>query len=489
VTALLGDDDLGEIDAGPRLASVRVRELFGQYDYDIVVPVDESGLPGRLLLLYGDNGSGKTTILRLLWELLSPADNRGHRGYLAKAAFRELVVSFSDGTVLTAAKIDGLLGSFTLSMARPGTDELVIRYEADDKLNVSSGTRDAVWPDATPWVITESSGEFDVNQLTVEVERAQQWRMDQRRAEEAFLEFLSEARMFPLLLADDRSLLTDDEEIERAKERDADLAKARLRHSAHRIDERAGQAVERELRLTMGRVNDFLRSLTLSGQSSGSAGANTIYGNMLRQLAHLPVVTDSEGISLQAQERAEALLTELEKRSPQFEDFELVPHFAADEFRGLLASVPSGRQQLASEILIPYLESLTTRIEALSEAERVLRALLSLLNDFLVDKKFTFSPRRGLRIVARNDQELPVSALSSGERQLVMLLCTTLLARRSSRLFIIDEPELSLGVRWQRKILGALLDLTAGTSVQFVVATHSVEMISSERPYLVRLKR
>ena len=155
----------------------------------------------------------------------------------------------------------------------------------------------------------------------------------------------------------------------------------------------------------------------------------------------------------------------------------------------MLGGVPPDRRDLANEILSPYLTSLKARINALEEAESLLRTLLSILNNFLVDKQFTFTPRGGLRIITPEGESIDPRALSSGERQLTMLLCTTVLARRDSRIFIIDEPELSLGVPWQREILAALLRLTEGTSLQFVVATHSVEMMSSERENLVRLVR
>jgi ABC-type glutathione transport system ATPase component len=183
------------------------------------------------------------------------------------------------------------------------------------------------------------------------------------------------------------------------------------------------------------------------------------------------------------------LLRDLEKESPRFEEFGLVPHFAADEFMELLDKVQNEQRQLAYEILVPYLDSLRARNEALEEAEQLLRALISIMNDYLVDKKVTFTPKDGLTIVTDDGVLLGSAALSSGERQLTMLLCTTILAGRDSRLFIIDEPELSLGVAWQREILEALLALTKGTALQFIVATHSVEIISGQPESLVRLVR
>lgn len=59
--------------------------------------------------------------------------------------------------------------------------------------------------------------------------------------------------------------------------------------------------------------------------------------------------------------------------------------------------------------------------------------------------------------------------LSSGEKQLLSFLAYN--AFMQNAIFIIDEPELSLHVDWQRQLFPTLLK--QGTSNQFIVATHS----------------
>lgn len=49
---------------------VTVKGLFGLYDYDIPVASKSREFP-KVLILYGDNGSGKTSILRLIFHLLA----------------------------------------------------------------------------------------------------------------------------------------------------------------------------------------------------------------------------------------------------------------------------------------------------------------------------------------------------------------------------------------------------------------------------------
>ena len=86
------------------IAEIDVVGLFGVYDYHLSPSSAAGGSAARLLILYGDNGSGKTTLLKMVSHLLSPADDRGHRTFLARTPFRRLRIALSNGTVVEAEK-------------------------------------------------------------------------------------------------------------------------------------------------------------------------------------------------------------------------------------------------------------------------------------------------------------------------------------------------------------------------------------------------
>lgn len=257
----------------------------------------------------------------------------------------------------------------------------------------------------------------------------------------------------------------------------------------HLLHTRSSDLAAAELRMTLRRLTDWSRQLTLGGQNTGSAGANSIYRDVLVQLAS----NASPGASnLSSPDDLMMAVAEAGNASARFEEFDLVPSFPSEEYLLLLSQLRSqGGEKLllAQQILSPYLASLQTRFSALEELEAVVRKLVSLLNDFLEEKTVGFNPASGLMIFTPSGEPLDPTSLSSGERQLVMLFCTAVLARRNSRLFIIDEPELSLGgVKWQRKLIDALLSLTEGTPMQLIVATHSIEISSGNPEALVGLK-
>ncbi len=97
---------------------MEVRDLFGRYSYNIEVP--PAALSERLVLFYADNGLGKTTVLRLLWHLLSAAPNRSHRTNIAKIAFSEIRLELSDGSELRASRTKAVDGPYVLRLRQDG---------------------------------------------------------------------------------------------------------------------------------------------------------------------------------------------------------------------------------------------------------------------------------------------------------------------------------------------------------------------------------
>ena len=81
---------------------------------------------------------------------------------------------------------------------------------------------------------------------------------------------------------------------------------------------------------------------------------------------------------------------------------------------------------------------------------------------------------------------LPVDRLSSGEKQIIILLTFLAFIARRRHVFIIDEPELSLHPHWQRSFVAALLS-QAPEGAQVVLATHSPEIVARHRDFCVVL--
>ena len=76
------------------------------------------------------------------------------------------------------------------------------------------------------------------------------------------------------------------------------------------------------------------------------------------------------------------------------------------------------------------------------------------------------------------DDKYSISAdkLSSGEKQLLIILLTVLLEDGQEYILMMDEPEISMHISWQYKLIDMILELNP--SVQIILTTHSPMIFS-----------
>ena len=86
------------------------------------------------------------------------------------------------------------------------------------------------------------------------------------------------------------------------------------------------------------------------------------------------------------------------------------------------------------------------------------------------------------------ESKLSIQYLSSGERQVVVFFANLIFGVKdtSSGIFIVDEPELSLHLYWQRVFVKKALEVNK--NVQFIFATHAPEIIGNYRDKTVKLQ-
>jgi len=102
---------------------------------------------------------------------------------------------------------------------------------------------------------------------------------------------------------------------------------------------------------------------------------------------------------------------------------------------------------------------------------------LTIANEMLQRKQMEVTEANELQFISRSGKKLTPHMLSSGEKQLLILLSETLLQREQPTIFIADEPELSLHVLWQEKLVASLNSLNP--QAQLLVATHSPDIVGA----------
>ena len=153
----------------------------------------------------------------------------------------------------------------------------------------------------------------------------------------------------------------------------------------------------------------------------------------------------------------------------------------------LQTAVPNDDPSIPLTVLSTYLELLDTRIDQqLLMAERLI-TFEKLLSSFFANKRVSVSSEDGFMIETSAGQKLNEQQLSSGEFHLLYLMVRALVALRRGTVIAIDEPELSIHISWQRKLVKALCDCAARGEPQFLFATHSPDIARGFKDSMIRL--
>jgi ABC-type lipoprotein export system ATPase subunit len=161
----------------------------------------------------------------------------------------------------------------------------------------------------------------------------------------------------------------------------------------------------------------------------------------------------------------------------------------------IYSGVDGSISQESNKFLYYFLGKLNSVIQSTREIEALVRDFIANCNSYLsssdvsttlsderisspslgeVESKVLTLSRRDLTISVDSvhaRRKIPLNSLSSGEKQMISLFAKLYLYPPKEKLILIDEPELSLSIDWQRQIL---VDIVRAPSCRQVLAiTHS----------------
>ena len=128
-------------------------------------------------------------------------------------------------------------------------------------------------------------------------------------------------------------------------------------------------------------------------------------------------------------------------------------------------------------VLGTYMDDVEKKLHVLEDLADKLELFLSIVNGKFRRKTLTVDRENGFRVSIANGGHLELASLSSGEQQEIVLAYGLLFREEPGTLILLDEPELSLHVSWQLDLIPDLLKIAELTNLEFLVATHSPQVI------------
>ena len=451
-----------------RVLEFRCTELNAFLDYHFRFHRDVS-------FLYGINGSGKTSVLRAIASLLTPDPF-----WLFNTDYKELHILFEhlgERTRISAVRTDK-----RLSMQIAGSVQLSEEIDLDDARLAVGRTL-----------------EEDFRTIA----DTDEWALRSRYFVERFKTFSQiSALPTPIFLGLDRTTLTQGTIKHQPRSR-----RSRSIHPYFRTQlDDAMQEAERLLAQQLSALsiernkifaalrNEFVLSLFQipTSRSQSLLDVNKDKFKKRQEEMRNSVINALQKINIGSNKINDVV-------EPFFEEMKRVWDLASqavppshDDQKALVAYFEKVTPQLNFKPYISIIEGTLSKIEEANNKDRELyntvESYQNIMNSFFGDSnKYLLLDENTVNVLLPTGKITDITSLSSGERQIFVLITHLVFnpAMHGENILLIDEPELSLHLKWQRQFVSSVRD--ASPSTQMILATHSPEIIFDLHDHLIPL--
>ncbi|UYO55692.1 AAA family ATPase [Rhodopseudomonas palustris] len=193
-------------------------------------------------------------------------------------------------------------------------------------------------------------------------------------------------------------------------------------------------------------------------------------------------VIDIDQTAILAPEDLKTRLADLEKKRASLMEAGIL-----DSEADTPVTLPEGPLADAiARVLSVYANDTTQKLDSLSKLQARIELFIELISQRFSTKSVLVSKELGFSISSHGGN-VPLDQLSSGEQHQLVLFFELLFELRENALILIDEPELSLHVAWQKKFIADLNRIIALNQFDVILATHSPTLVSRWTELVVEL--
>ena len=435
-----------------RLQRVEVDGLFGIYDHRIDLDLND-----RVTLLHGRNGVGKTTVLRMINALL-----RGEITYFHRIPFTRFLLTFQDDRSLelrpNGSNTENDTATLT-SVTKDGEKVDKVELRADVELLAErTGFLEPYTGIEKIW-IDNRDGEV-LTEAEILFRYGKPGREYSHREKILWLdEFLGNTNVH--LIEAQRLVRTY---FDRASRSDIDPRRL-FRPFHHPVLEAGVVECAKELK---NRLDSTMASYGRQAQT-------------LDQTFPQRLMTAPDKILIS---NIQSRMKELAERTEDYKTIGILDKTAVHPFDiGTLDTLDETRVSA----MTLYVQDTEQKLEVLDDLANRTRHLLDSVNAKFHHKKLRLDREEGLVAHRKGDQNLSLHSLSSGEQHELVLHYELLFKTRPNTVVLIDEPEISLHVAWQKNFLPDLMEIVRISGFDAVVATHSPYIIGGRDDLMVGL--
>ncbi len=415
--------------------------------------------PENITIIFGENGVGKTTLLKIIFSIFSRNEE-----LLKNEKVKEIILYYEDSLSRNnSVKIERIEEAKELTV--------IDDDQKQKKILVSTNIR-------YDWKAYDNSTLFNCKSISIGVQRGipnPSTQIDPEsiirffrnsRYRDVFKESQENIESLSFRLAD---FINHDNIIYRrrnyARKNELRLDEKNIQFNSINIDEIEFLVIER-YKLARFVTNRKIQSALFDTLALAIDQKNTLAKTIPSDI--FPKLMDNKKRLLEALSDTED--NRLKKRLLQ-----IVNDINENNFDEICSS-----NNLIASLLIKMTEELENEKQFIISINMV----IELFNNFIQKGKSLVIEENKLTVKVGNRKH-SLSELSSGERHLLTFLSLIIIDANERDFIIIDEPELSLNIEWQRKLLPLLSKLAPFT--QIIVASHSPSLAKSNSNYLSKL--
>ena len=439
-----------------RLQRIELDDLFGIYHHHFDLNLDD-----RVTLLHGPNGIGKTTVLRMVDALL-----RNKISYFRRLPFGRLLLGFQDQSKLelTVTPIQSQnRKSATLTLTRNGGERHSTKLDLSrSEAETMASQVDHLQPHGfitNAWIDVRDGEVLSEADVLARYGRTRTGRKSSQPQDLAwFRAFLDRAN----------SYLIETQRLVRAHP--GPLSRMDIGFRRHRGPLPAISSV-------VECSQDFSQRLSSTMAAYG------------RQAQRLDQTFPERLISGKTKElptsELQDRMTILDEKTKEFKaigilDKTAVHPFDADSLRKM--------DPTQTPVMTLYVQDTERKLEELEHLASRTRLLLNNVNEKFRNKRIRIDPAEGLIAEGENSSPMPLDSLSSGEQHELLLHYDLLFKVEPNTVVLVDEPELSLHVAWQKKFLPDLQAMVGLSRFDALIATHSPYIVGERDDLMVALE-
>jgi predicted ATPase len=443
-----------------RIAEVSVKGLFGHLNHVLRLREED-----RVSIIYGPNGVGKTIVLRLINALF----NQSVRN-LARLPFEQLTVAFDNKTSLSVVRKQ--------STSRPSDRgyTLNVRYKAGSSAPREFTIEPSTIRPSPAYVSMIDDYVSGLSRIAPET-----W-LEARTGETLDLEDVLEryGDLLPRVQGDPASAtppwfqeirqsisvgFIDTERLTRAplQPTNADL---RRRATARLSPERTVLLYAADLKQRIQQ--------TLSEYGTLSQSLDRTFPT---RVVEAPPSSDLDMDVLRSD------LSDVEEKRAQL----VLAGLLAPEQGALGLPLLDNLDDSRRGVLAVYAQDAKEKLGVFDNLLRRIDTFKRIANSRFLHKTINVSTD-GLSVVSSTGSKLELEMLSSGEQHELVILYELLFRVQDSSLILIDEPELSFHIAWQREFLNDLEDVANISNFRVLLATHSPQIIGESWGNTIELR-